>query len=106
MKKEKRKERGVCGSRWERKRMKEASEIFFFFFFFLGVTYSCVLKKKKCSNRLAIAAFLKSAAIGPPKRKCTWEASEFLVVLKNTAIGCHFKIYTLDLWPRFSKTWL
>ena len=74
--------------------------------FFLGVTYSRILKKQKRSNRLAIAAFLKSAAIGPPKRKCTQEASEFLVVLKNAAIGCHFKIYTLDLWPRFSKMWL
>ena len=33
MKKEKRKEkkRGVCGSRWERERMKEASGIFLFF---------------------------------------------------------------------------
>ena len=56
-----------------------------FFFFFLGVTYSCVFKKQKCSNRLAIAVFLKSAAIGPTKRKCTGEASEFLVVLPITA---------------------
>ena len=38
-----------------------------FFIYFLDVTYSRVLKKKKCSNRLAIAAFLKSVAIGPPK---------------------------------------
>ena len=35
-----------------------------------------------------------------PKRKCAWEASEFLAVLpiatflKNVAIGHHFKIYT------------
>ena len=54
-------------------------------FFFFWVTYSCVFKKQKCSNRLAIAAFLKSAAIGPAKRKCTGEASKFLVVLPITA---------------------
>ena len=35
----------------------------------LGVTYSRILKKQKHSNRLAIAAFLKSAAIGPPKKE-------------------------------------
>ena len=39
------------------------------FFFFLDITYSRVLKKQKCSNRIAIAAFLKSAAIGPPKKE-------------------------------------
>ena len=39
------------------------------FFFFLAVTYSHILKKQKCSNRLAIAAFLKSTAIGPPKKE-------------------------------------
>ena len=49
--------------------MKEALGNVFFFFFFLGVTYSRVLKKQKRSNRLAIAAFLKSAAIGPPKKE-------------------------------------
>ena len=38
-------------------------------FFFLGVTYSCVLKKQNRSNRLAFAAFLKSVAIGPPKKE-------------------------------------
>ena len=37
MKKEKRKERGVCGSRWERERMKEASEIFLFIFWTLPI---------------------------------------------------------------------
>ena len=69
--------------------MKEALGIFFF----LGITYSRVLKKQKCSNRLAIAVFLKSAVIDPLKRKCTWEVSEFLVVLpmaaflKNVTIG-------------------
>ena len=47
--------------------MKEDSGIFFFFF--LDVTYSRVLKMQKCSNRIAIAAFLKSAAIGPPKKE-------------------------------------
>ena len=36
---------------------------------FLGVTYSCVLKKQNRSNRLAFAAFLKSVAIGPPKKE-------------------------------------
>ena len=60
--KKKEKKGGVCGSRWERERMKEASGIFFFFFLWA----------------LPIAAFFK-----------------------NAAIGCHFKIYTLDLWPRF-----
>ena len=34
--------------------------------FFLGVTYSRVFKKQNCSYKLAIAAFLKSTAIGPP----------------------------------------
>ena len=38
-------------------------------FFFFGITYSRILKKQNRSNRLAIAAFLKSAAIGPPKKE-------------------------------------
>ena len=38
-------------------------------FFFFGITYSRVLKKQKGSNKLAIAAFLRSAAIGPPKKE-------------------------------------
>ena len=76
------------------------------FFFFLGVTYSRVLKKQNRSKRLAIAAFLKSAAIGPPKRRRTWEASGFFVVLlivaflKNAAISHLFKIYTAWTYGR------
>ena len=38
---------------------------FRFFVFFLGVTYSCVFKKQKCSYKIAIVVFLKNAAIGP-----------------------------------------
>ena len=49
--------------------MKEALGNVFFFFFFLGVTYSRILKKQKYINRLAIAMFLKSVAIGPPKKE-------------------------------------
>ena len=52
----------------------------------LGVTYSRILKKQKHSNRLAIAAFLKSAAIGPPKKEVTWEALEFLVGINYSRI--------------------
>ena len=40
----------------------------FFFFFFFGVTYSCVFKKQKGNYSLAMAAFLKNAAIGRPQK--------------------------------------
>ena len=65
----KEKKRWVCGGRWEsgdvggkggvRGKLEN---------FFLGVTYSRVFKKKNCSYKLAIAAFLKSTTIGPPKK--------------------------------------
>ena len=52
---------------------------------FLRGTYSRVLKLKKRSNKLAIAAFLKNAAIGPLYKSCIWEVSEFFWVLPIAA---------------------
>ena len=94
--------------------------------FFLGVTYSRVFKKQNCSYKLAIAAFLKSTAIGPPKKtdvrgklqnfffgvtysrvfkkqKCSYRLA-MTAFLKNIAISRLFQNLRLDLWPRFSKT--
>ena len=41
-----------------------------------------------------MAAFLKNAAIGPPKKKVYLGSFRIFGCLKNATIGRHFKIYT------------